>query len=717
MYPFGEYGLLQPFIQLLYSENIGLKDRQGHLADGTLSRVSGQGYWKNGQYVVARGDRENLCLYSEDLTQGQWVKNGTTADDETHVTFYDQYDYILQAINPSVGGYFIISFEARNIDGNSNIQLDIGKSGATLWDGHAVSLSSSLQKYSFLTSTYYDPAEQDFRIRWRDENPSGHGTMELTNVQVEKLEGPVDAPGPELVTNGDCSADSFGTQTGWTYDSTNEEYDCDGSQTSQKSIYQNIALLKNDVYLVEFEVKNYSAGSVRTYLGDTGGSWRSANGVFQDILFASGDFLYIQADADFIGSVDNISAREITFAGPAEPGPYTKTTDSPMPIPADLPMDENGWYLHEGEVTNECIFSRSPLDRTQGSATINQDKTGIDGEANKAWEVIDDDSSSTLFDRHIPPITIPDDSNTHCVSFFVKKDEDETRYPSVYVKLQNGTTEILKKVFFSTKTGAKGSGFDPGAWTVEDYGSWWKLSCVITNNSSGNNELVSFLSPAASTDINASSNNASATGSIVVDAVQIELNKSHPGQFVETSGSPVTKTTAAADGAGNGLYWTLTDKLKQVLSDSVTNGVGKGTMVCEIMFGYDALVNETNYPGSMLTPQSSNYTGFAQIVNKREIVQTKDSDNNESSVNFEWEKGDKWTYCVYWDSEEGVMFNSVKSLSTGAWTTAAAEQLFSGAFYLESNLLIGYEIPDLTFIRNIRFFDEPLTQSEIEERF
>lgn len=113
----------------------------------------------------------------------------------------------------------------------------------------------------------------------------------------------------ELLTDGDCSTDSFIKGTGWTYDGGNLEYDCSGSQTADSKLYQTLV---NDSfwYQIRFTIKNYSAGNIAGLAGGVSGTNVNANGTYTQIIEAgvSTDFGLI-ADSDFVGSVDDISSK------------------------------------------------------------------------------------------------------------------------------------------------------------------------------------------------------------------------------------------------------------------------------------------------------------------------------------------------------------------------------------------------------------------------
>lgn len=136
------------------------------------------------------------------------------------------------------------------------------------------------------------------------------GTVAINEVGVR-------TEGSELVTNGDFASDSNWTKgTGWTI--SGGTANCDGSQTGTSNLNNSVSngLVNNVRYVVKYTISNYSKGSIRIKLGNTGyGDYNSANGTYTATLTALvSTFPYAQfnADATFIGSIDNVSVKEYT---------------------------------------------------------------------------------------------------------------------------------------------------------------------------------------------------------------------------------------------------------------------------------------------------------------------------------------------------------------------------------------------------------------------
>jgi hypothetical protein len=127
---------------------------------------------------------------------------------------------------------------------------------------------------------------------------------------------PIPYLGSEKVVNGDFATDTNWTKgTGWTI--SGGKANCDGSQTSTSSVYQNAGLTIGAAYKVIVTISNYSAGNIRILMGgNTFGEWVNSNGEKTFILVQSFDQrIYVQADANFVGSIDNVSVKEVIDDG------------------------------------------------------------------------------------------------------------------------------------------------------------------------------------------------------------------------------------------------------------------------------------------------------------------------------------------------------------------------------------------------------------------
>ncbi|MEE9222974.1 MAG: putative phage tail protein [Nitrosomonadaceae bacterium] len=74
---------------------------------------------------------------------------------------------------------------------------------------------------------------------------------------------------------------------------------------------QDITSVTGELYVVGYEISNRTAGSVTADVGGTDGDTNSENGTFEELIVggSSDTDFRIQADANFDGSIDNVSVR------------------------------------------------------------------------------------------------------------------------------------------------------------------------------------------------------------------------------------------------------------------------------------------------------------------------------------------------------------------------------------------------------------------------
>lgn len=177
------------------------------------------------------------------------------------------------------------------------------------------------------------------------ERPEGASSLALHvesgNFRV-KL-GDYSELGAEIVTDGD-----FPDDTNWTLgDGATVAAGVlawDGSQAAPSDAEQVIAsgLEEGEAYTVAFDVVSQSAGSVAAVVGGTAGTSRSTVATFTETLIAGEDGeIILRADADFIGSVDNISVKQavLVYAAPTVNqehgyGTFKLLTDAPIMVSA-----------------------------------------------------------------------------------------------------------------------------------------------------------------------------------------------------------------------------------------------------------------------------------------------------------------------------------------------------------------------------------------------
>jgi len=175
---------------------------------------------------------------------------------------------------------------------------------------------------SFRSNLYYvSPTTYASASGVVDALPAGEPTS--AGMLVDGADAPtvVQGFGAELVANGGMDADTdWSKGDGWSIAA--GKASCDGSQAGPTNFFQGSVLSPvGSVVLVDFTVSDYAAGTVRPYAGisGSGGSAVFANGTYsQTIPVVGNTTMYIQGNADFVGSIDNVSVKQILpFPGAA----------------------------------------------------------------------------------------------------------------------------------------------------------------------------------------------------------------------------------------------------------------------------------------------------------------------------------------------------------------------------------------------------------------
>ena len=180
--------------------------------------------------------------------------------------------------------------------------------------------------------------------------------------------------------------------------------------------------------------------------------------------------------------------------------------------------------------SNSIPFSRNLADESwtiSGSAPT-YDQVGVEGASHTATKLTD----AGGFASATVQVAVPDDTNTHVLRVYIKKDTDTTRFPGIQFTFDVGNAGVLTTI--NTQTGAVGDiqSSAGGTTTVRDPGGdWWELLLSITNPT-GETAVNVYIFPARSTTIGV--NNEEATGSCIIGNVEMYLNKSVVGTAAGT---------------------------------------------------------------------------------------------------------------------------------------------------------------------------------------
>jgi len=229
--------------------------------------------------------------------------------------------------------------------------------------------------------------------------------------------------------------------------------------------------------------------------------------------------------ADVIVGTGNIAeARTSTIYLPDDSSPVLWKSYATT-VPGEYYAGGKWWLYGAPAATNQITWSSdltNPAWTQQGTAISAYDAVGLEGVANTATTLTDDDAAA--FELVVETLTIPDDSNTNVLRAFVAVDNDETRFSEFQLQYNGGTRqEITAQI--NTKTGAIVNRISTGttANEVNQVGNWWEVLISVANNSTGNTSNTSRVSPARATTIGL--NEAAATGSIIIPNIGLGLNR------------------------------------------------------------------------------------------------------------------------------------------------------------------------------------------------
>ena len=153
---------------------------------------------------------------------------------------------------------------------------------------------------------------------------------------------------------------------------------CDGTQTSLSILRQNSVFTSGKTYQIQLDVTSYTSGSLEVSLHSVWSSSITSVGTYTFFINATIDWLKIQADANFIGSVTNISVKEVgqdwTFVGDFETD-GTKAVISNASQYSQVTSQQGSTFLKNGkkyklEADITISINNALAYRAQGGAII-----------------------------------------------------------------------------------------------------------------------------------------------------------------------------------------------------------------------------------------------------------------------------------------------------------------------------------------------------------
>jgi hypothetical protein len=191
--------------------------------------------------------------------------------------------------------------------------------------------------------------------------------------------------------------------------------------------------------------------------------------------------------------------------------------------------------------------------------------------------------------------------------------------------------------------------------------------------------------------------------------------KPFTSSYIPTNGAAVSRATQAADASGNGLSIALADLDSRVLPALGSTGSGEGTILCEIRpefpmdvpnstegaiaWGSQGLVgSRTSGASGLLYLQGGinirNYDG----VNVLQLNDIYDTENTNIIAVGRWSGATK----------------ELLAKNEGAASFSSTSGSFDGDFIFSDTLYLFFNNPLPMWLRNLRFYDKALTETEIE---
>jgi hypothetical protein len=237
-------------------------------------------------------------------------------------------------------------------------------------------------------------------------------------------------------------------------------------------------------------------------------------------------------------------------------------------------LNNGVWYLGNVTKTNGQV---SPTSTNNEGWLLNKTATGVDGVVFNGFGI------STL--------------SIYTFSWYILKDNNTSRFPEFYLRLNNGERE--QYVQLNTKTGALGvriatSGCTRSITSSPD-GLWWRLTLTNPAPSTNGGDNRHGVRPAAGTTLGVY--NINATGSVIVYGAQTEAGTYATSYIPTTSSAAVTRNADIISKTG--------------ISSLI--GQTEGTLFCDVnlnsrvSFSYLALSTDLT--------TTSNYLGIAFLAN------------------------------------------------------------------------------------------------------
>ena len=490
--------------------------------DSAATRVNEKGLIEDvgyfGPELVQNGDFSEigpeLVTNGSFDTDSDWNKTGTWSVESNYATAsgnstsqYIQQDFTITNSKVYKFTYEIIE---NTLNGNGASLSSSGGFGS-------VSLSNVVGYHTEYITASNQSATYALKIGVSGTATSGQITID--NISVKQVD----------------PNDYWTLGTGWSFG--DGVATCDGSQTSGTFLQQTpITFTNGNTYKVVFTC-TIQAGNLDARLQGSGatvtGTSRTSSGTYTEYLVSTGNTSFrMRGNADFIGSVDNISVIEVKGDKPRID--YTDSLTSPS-------------FLLEPQSTNLVTFSEDFSQWGLGDAQLlSATHTNPDG-TTSAKVLAYNGGTNQHYMSFSPSVSSGQD---YTFSIFVKA--KELKYVCLiflndvagrYFDLENGT---LLGSEFSVPSNSR----------IEDFGNGW-YRCSITDSATSTTKFSGIYLSQDGTSIGPYIPGTSTDG-LYVWGAQIE-ESSYPTSYIPTSGSTVTRAEETCNGAGSASTFNSTE--------------------------------------------------------------------------------------------------------------------------------------------------------------
>ena len=283
--------------------------------------------------------------------------------------------------------------------------------------------------------------------------------------------------GSELVTNGDFATDTDWTkETGWTISGGTANF---SGGTGNKAIYQAAGITNGKTYKIQYQVSSISAGQVAVRLGGMAGvdeitatTIGNYTGYITATGSANGNIHIEDNDNNFVGSVDNVSVKEVIGDQPRLN--YDISNGQVQSCPS---------LLLEPASTNNIDNSTNFFSGSWGGTRLNQGTSIVSPDGSlDAHKLVATSVSNTHYRQYTVSSAA---ANSYTSSAFFKKGE----YSIGCIRLGVDTNANRYAVFFNLENGSFVETATVGSPTgtsykIENYGNgWYKLSVTVSHTS------------------------------------------------------------------------------------------------------------------------------------------------------------------------------------------------------------------------------------------